>query len=339
MWRYVGSRASIEGDAPPAVRGGLAAPADKQSPLPWRRVAGQAALIWLATRAAYAAFTLFAVTFSSGSRQLGVVTVTPTALLHAWQHWDAHWYLRIAALGYYNIHPAAFCPLYPALIHVGSLVVGANHALAVAMLIGNLGTLGAFIAVALLAVHETGDDEGAWRTLRLLIAFPLAFFLFAPYTAGIFLGLAAATLLCIRRGSWRWAALWAFLAGLTRPTSVALVLPMAWEYGRQHGWWTRAWWHGAGYRALQGWRALAEVAAVVGAVPAAFTLYALYCWAQLGHPLALLNSQREYWGHRTVFPGQAILIAAQRILAAPFPSDLQTSLLVNFVPLVAFIVI
>ena len=59
-----------------------------------------------------------------------------------------------------------------------------------ALLVANLGTLGAFIGVALLAVNESGTADSAWRTLRVFIAYPLALFLTAAYTEGIFVAFA-----------------------------------------------------------------------------------------------------------------------------------------------------
>jgi hypothetical protein len=68
---------------------------------------------------------------------------------------------------------------------------------------------------------------------------------------------------------------------------------MAWEYGRQHGWWTR------------GWRANVHVADLpgallaVGAVPAGFAIYATFLWSRFGDPLLFLHTQLTYWHHQT----------------------------------------
>lgn len=299
-----------------------------------RAIALQAALIWLATRLAYVVFTYYAVLFSSGSRTLMLVPAPPRVLLHAWQHWDAHWYLRIASLGYFSPEPTAFFPLYPALIHVATGVVGQNHALAAAMLIANLGTLGAFVAVALLAANELGT-HAAFPTLRLVVAYPLAFFLFAPYTEGLFIAFVAGALYAARRGSWRWAALWALLAALTRPTGLALLLPLDWEYGRQRDWWrvVRA---GAGrWRSLLAPRALGETALVLGAVPVGVGLYALYLWRRFGTPLMFLQAEKDFWGHTRMPPWQTYWIALGDFLRTPAWTDKQAMLLFTLVPVTA----
>ena len=69
------------------------------------------------------------------------------------------------------------------------------------------------------------------RTLRLVAAYPMAFFLAAAYTEGIFLAFAIFCLYFLRRGFWYGAAICAFCATLTRFTGIVLLLPMIWEYG------------------------------------------------------------------------------------------------------------
>jgi hypothetical protein len=202
----------------------------------WRRVAKQATAMWLATRVAYALFTYFVVMFQHAGPAAEFAPFGPHALLASWNHWDGLWYIHIAQAGYWNEQPTAFFPLYPILIKVTTLIFG-QHWLFAAMLVSNLGSLLAFIGIGLLAAHEDHSEAAAVRAIRVTIAYPLAFFLVAPYTEGLFLGFAALSLYTARRGLWRWAALWAFLAGLTRPTGIVLLPALAWELGRQRGWW------------------------------------------------------------------------------------------------------
>lgn len=305
-----------------------------EDPTAKRTIVAQAALIWVVSRLAYIIFTYYAVLFSSGSRTLTLSPAPPNALLTAWLHWDAHWYLRIAQLGYYSPQPSAFFPLYPALIHALTAVVGENHQLAAAMVIANIGTLGAFIAVALFAAHELGTRL-AFPTLRLLIAYPLAFFLFAPYTEGMFIGFVAGALYCARRGSWRWAALWALFAALTRPTGLALVLPLAWEYGRQHDWWRIVRTRDRSWRSLVAPRALGETVLALGAVPAGVGIYALYLWRLFGTPLMFLNAEKDFWGHTRMPPWQAYWLALTNFMHTPAWTDKQAMLLITLVPVTA----
>lgn len=304
------------------------------SGLPKRSIVVQATLVWLATRIAYGIFTYYAMLFSSGSRTLTLQPAPPHVLLAAWLRWDAHWYLRIAQSGYARPQTAAFFPLYPILIHGLTLAVGTQHALAAAMVLANLGTLGAFIGIALLAAQELGV-RAAVPTVRLVLAYPFAFFLFAPYTEGMFIAFVAGALYCARRGSWRWAALWAFLAALTRPTGLALLLPLVWEYGRQHAWWRSLRAHARSWRALVTPRALGDTALALGAVPAAVSLYALYCWRQFGDPLMFLQAEQHFWGHTSMPPWQAYGLALANFVGTPAWTEKQAILLLTLAPVTA----
>ena len=312
--------------------------------IPWRAVVAQALGMWLATRVAFALFTYFAVTyFAELFSPVGqYAAFSPRALLHAWQQWDASWYLNIAQHGYWEIQATGFFPLYPMLIRVATFVLGDTHSLTAALLVANLGTLGAFVALGLLAAGEDGSETSAWRAIRVAAAYPLAFFLAAPYTEGLFLAFAAGSLFCARRGAWLWAALWAFLAGLTRPTSIVLILPLLWEFGRQHDWWRMAsseWWRQGHWRAplrLLEASAVTEAAAVMGAVPLAIGLFALYCWQRFGDPLIFLRAQRIYWSHMLMPPWQGLSLALGHYFAAPAWTYLQSWLLVDLAPLAIF---
>jgi hypothetical protein len=158
-------------------------------------------------------------------------------------------------------------------VHLAILAIGQQHALVAALIVANLGTLGAFIAVGLLAAGKRGNEPAAWRTLRVFIAYPLTFFLTAAYTEGTFFAFAIGTLFAARRGRWGWAALLAFLASLTRPTGAALLLPLLYEYGRQHEWWRREHWHPCQWLPLMRGVARIEAVTVIGAVPLAFGIY------------------------------------------------------------------
>ena len=294
----------------------------------------QASLVWLATRVAYCIYTYFAMLYSSGNRTLSLTPMPPNALLHAWQHWDAHWYLRIALRGYFSPEPTAFFPLYPALISGLTHIVGPTHELAAAMLISNLGALGAFIAMALLAAHEMGE-RAAFPMLRIFIAFPLAFFTFAAYTEGLFIAFAAASLYCMRRGSWRWASFWAFLAALTRPTGLVLILPLAWEYARQHDWWRILRARDGSWRSLVAPRALGETAMVIGAVPFGIGLYALYLWHLFGSPTVFLSAEKLYWAHVPMAPWDALFIQLKNFYHVPAFTSYQALLLIDLVPVLA----
>ena len=172
----------------------------------------------------------------------------PGLLLQQWERLDTNWYVNISRYGYWTPTaatfardggqmPTAFFPLYPVLIKVTSQLLGDTQRTFSALLVANLGTLLAFVGMAFFAANEDGIASGT-RTLRLAVAYPLAFFLAAGYTDGLFFGLAVFALFFARRGWWYPAALCAFVAALTRITALALILPLGWEYARQQGWWS-----------------------------------------------------------------------------------------------------
>jgi hypothetical protein len=304
----------------------------------------QAAGMWAASRVVLVVFTYFAVlfSFSAHGAQTHLSASAPhpaftlDALLQTWNRWDAQRYAQIAAHGYDTVANTAFFPLFPLLVALVSFALGNSHQLVAALLVANLSALAAFIAVGLLAAGEDGIDA-AGRTIRVLAAYPLAFFLATVYADGLFLALATFSLFCARRGMWYRAALCAFLAALTRPTGAVLVLPLLWEFGRQQGWWRRERWQGGRWRQsldeLSQPGTLARVAALAGAVPLGVGVYAAYLWTRFGHPLIFLYVQGWFW-HRVDKPlWWSLPHAAAAFLATPAGTYDQARLLVDLAPL------
>ncbi|MEO7003581.1 MAG: hypothetical protein ABI068_17270 [Ktedonobacterales bacterium] len=320
----------------------LAAPdaASALQPLPIKRIAVQATGIWLVTRIAFMLITMLARAFGlvhaptalsifSGNPNYAPLVLPLLAghpLLASWVHYDASWYLLIATHGYdtFTTDSTGFFPMYPLQIHLLTLLFGQQSALPIAMALSNLAALAAFIGLGLLAAHEgSGVAAGAAsgvasstehaattsaRLIRVVAAYPFAFFLVAPYTEGFFLvapytegfflACVVFSFLCARRGWWRWAAVCAILAGLTRPTAFALVPALAWEYGRQHGVWQRASWRRGAWRSLRWLRSLSGGVAVAAAAPAGLGCYLLYLQLLYGNPLTPFTAQMRYHGHR-----------------------------------------
>lgn len=306
--------------------------------LPWRGVILQAAGMWLATRIAFALVTYFTLTFAP---QAHAHPSSPQAMLLAWQRKDVFWYLHIAQYGYWLPSPAtfvrdggqmptAFFPLYPMLIRAATFLLGGGNWLAAAMLVSNLSMLGAFIGLGLLAAHEDGTPAAPLAML-VAAANPLAFFATAAYTEGLFFACAALGLFFARRGAWRWAALCGFLAGLTRFTGVVMILPLLWEYARQHGW------HKAGARAVaRRWRELLEAGVVAGAAGLAILCYAAYLWARFGDPLSFVHAAQQNWGHLNTPPWVSLPRAATIFATTPLWSFWQARLLFDFAPILIF---
>ncbi|MFD5623533.1 hypothetical protein [Streptomyces yangpuensis] len=139
--------------------------------------------------------------------------------------WDSVWYLAIARHGYgrTQIWPVtglvqsdyAFFPLYPALVRLagggewGGLLVSWTAA-----------------AVAAVGVYRVGELVAGRRVALLLVALwaavPHAVVLTLAYTEPLLVALAAWSLYALLRERWLLAASLALVAGLTRPTGIAV---------------------------------------------------------------------------------------------------------------------
>lgn len=167
-------------------------------------------------------------------RLLGVLVVAKWA--HLKNHglwttlatsWDSDWYLGIAAQGYddalgtaYNSNNLAFFPLYPVLV---KSVAGVTP--------GSRATIGLLVAVGcsllavwgVFAVGERLYGRRAGTVLALLWgSLPVALVQWMGYTESLFTALAAWSLYAVLTGRWLWAGALAALAGLTRPTGIAV---------------------------------------------------------------------------------------------------------------------
>jgi hypothetical protein len=221
---------------------------------------------------------------------------SPARLLQRWAEWDAGWYISIATHGYATRAAAGFLPLYPILISLTMHLPGLTP-VAAAVLVANVASFGAMAVLGVLAAAEVGHTRIVLRTLGTLAAYPLAYFLVAPFSEGLFLLTIVFALLAARQGWWGWAALGAFLAGLTRPTGVALIVPLLWEYGRQHGWWEVVRRRGRGWRDALRPQELVLGGLVVTAVPLALLCVVVYDWRVLGDPLLYVHVQATDWHH------------------------------------------
>src|SRR5487761_2765623 len=201
-----------------------------QRPLPWRAIIRQAASLWLATRLAYAVLTLY-VPLATGTELPSHTPISAVSLIHLWANWDGAIYLHIAQVGYYSPTISSFFPLYPAAIRLVATLIG-PHWVVSGLIISNLSALLACIGIASLAaqIAPAGEEARVARiAVTLFLAYPLAFFLVATYSDGLFAGLAALTLFFALRRRWGWVALFSALAALARPIAPALLLPLAWE--------------------------------------------------------------------------------------------------------------
>jgi hypothetical protein len=141
--------------------------------------------------------------------------------------WDADWYLGIAEHGYahelgtaYNTNNLAFFPLYPALVKAVAVLTPGSRAstgLGIAVVASLLAAWGIFAVGDLLY----GRRAGVLLT-ALWAAFPVGAVQWMGYTESLFTACAAWSLYAVLTGRWLWAGGLAALAGLTRPTGIAV---------------------------------------------------------------------------------------------------------------------
>lgn len=262
---------------------------ERRGGLPWKSLVAQAAGMWLASRIGLIVFTYFSVMLSSPPPN-------GSGMVAAWYRWDAMRYTAIATHGYVTPTDAAFFPLYPALVALGSIVV--PRPVLVGMFVSNLATLVAFVGLAFLAWDETGEDGAARGSLLVLAAWPTAFFLAAAYTEGLFLAAVVWCLWSMRRGYWYRAAACALLASLTRSTSVILLAPLAYEFVRQHGGARNLWRRVVAFNVSR--REVLPFLAILFAVPVGIGAYSLFCGLRYGDPLIWIHIQSAW--HRASLP-------------------------------------
>ncbi|MFF7075999.1 hypothetical protein [Streptomyces lavendulae] len=214
--------------------------------------------------------------------------------------WDSVWYLGIAAHGYGRTQmwasgsvqsDYAFFPLYPALVRLagGTALAG----LAVSW------TAAAVAAVGVYRVGERllGTPRGGVLLVGLWAALPHSVVLTLGYTEALLAALAAWALDCLLRGRWAGAAALAVLAGLTRPTGIAVAAAVTAAAVRE--------------LAVRNRRAPAVWAAGLLA-PAGWAAYVLAVGVRRHDPFGYFTVQRQ-WGSRFDF-GAGALGSVEKVL-------------------------
>ncbi|MFF7469726.1 hypothetical protein [Streptomyces sp. NPDC008092] len=141
--------------------------------------------------------------------------------------WDSRWYLGIADHGYahvlgtaYDHNNLAFFPLYPLLVKAVAVLTPGTRAstgLALAWLASLFAAWGVFAVGDRLA----GRRVGVLLTV-LWAAYPVGLVQWMGYTESVFTAFAAWTLYAVLTERWLYAAAGSVLAGLTRPTGIAV---------------------------------------------------------------------------------------------------------------------
>ncbi|HEV2128905.1 MAG TPA: mannosyltransferase family protein [Thermomicrobiales bacterium] len=164
-------------------------------------------------------------------------------LVEPMRQWDGTWYRLVAVSGYEPMGSfpakAAFWPLYPWLMDLGSSLTGISPE-SVGYIISNVAFAGALVLLYHLVTFDF-DVPVARRTLWALALFPTAFFFNAVYTESLFLLFTVATLLAARARNWWLAGILGLLAALTRSAGVMLLAPMGILFLQQYGSNIRRW--------------------------------------------------------------------------------------------------
>jgi len=196
-------------------------------------------------------------------------------LVEPLRNWDGTWYATVANEGYNTTHTAnaAFWPLYPWLMRLGSDLTGWS-AETIGYLVSNITFFFALWFLYRLVTLDF-DPRVAQRTLWGIALFPTAFFFTAVYTESLFLLLVVASLYYARRGEWLVAGIVGLLAALTRSAGVMLLAPFGILFLQQYGW------------AIRNWFPRAFAAALPALGPVIF-----------GWHLAMKNPAGHDWGSR-----------------------------------------
>ncbi|SHI06184.1 glycosyltransferase family 39 protein [Streptomyces sp. 3214.6] len=255
--------------------------------------------------------------------------------------WDGWWYLQVAEKGYdpkplQRLDPGglftvkqdsvAFFPLYPGLIRGVSEITGLGlygSGILVSVLASFLAAAGIYAVVSTLAGVRAGTiAAGLWAVA------PGAGVEWAVYSESVFVAIAAWCCYCVMKGRWVAAGLLAFLAGLNRPTSAALIGAVGLaaivtlarrESRREHG--------------------IAGPVYAMIAAPLGLLTYIAWVGLSMGDLTAYFTLQREGWAHYFDFGAYTLdvlrntavgrhdylfaftvpdLLAVQLVLALPF---------------------
>ncbi|GHI88793.1 glycosyltransferase family 39 protein [Streptomyces xanthophaeus] len=281
------------------------------------RPPGSALRPHLRTAASGAPAAVIALGVFTAVRGIGIVVVAagswwagrdPVRVLG--RSWDSSWYLGIAADGYgrtvMSAEPltgtgpvqsdAAFFPLYPLLIRLVTTLLPGGPVPA-ALLVAWLSAAAAAVGVYLIGERLCGPRAGV-LLVGLWAALPHSVVLTLAYTEALLTALAAWALYALVRGRWLWAAGLAVLAGLTRPTGIAVAAAVC----------------ATALHALLVRRdRTPAVWAAALLAPAGWAAYVLAVGVPMRDPLGGYFTVQERWGSRFDF-GAGALRTAERVL-------------------------
>lgn len=273
--------------------------------IPWVR---ETLALFLISRAGFVLVTYFGYVLIQAPKYTNV-SVGVSNVLFSWDRWDALRYLSIATHGYSSAPLTAFFPLYPLLIAGATAPFGGQGAYAAGFLLSNLAFLGALLLLRALVAAQWGPGVAS-RAIVYLTVFPTALYTFAPYNESLYLLFSVGCFLALHRRRWALAGALGALAVLTRAAGILLLIPFAylwWQTRRARGRPpdapTTRMDQPHGVSPETGARRLDLAWALL--MPAALALYAAYCAARFGDPLAFAHAQ-AHWNRILAWPWQSL---------------------------------
>jgi hypothetical protein len=324
-------------------------PASRRPPGPGRRTGRAGHLGCALRRAAPALLGYLAV------RLIGLLVLAHWA--HRQHHgvwpvladsWDSRWYLRIAGHGYAEAlgnrtdsGSLAFFPLYPFLVKaVAAVVPGSRASVALVLAAG-------FSLIAAWGIFAVGDRLHGRQTGTVLAVLwgtlPVASVQWMSYTESLFTALAAWALYAALGERWLWAGGCAALAGLTRPTGIAVAAavvvaatPAVWRT-RDRGALTGALLAPLGWLAYVGW-----VGRQVGRWDGYFAVQRLWRndWDGGAHTIRVLRQLLAYQAEPQLFlVVVSLVLIASAVLYLLCLADRQPPVLLAFTGVLLLIVL
>ena len=221
---------------------------------------------------------------------------------------DSLHYIDIAKNWYVNTGDAAnfivFFPLYPILIRL--FTVDFNYVNLSALAVSNVCSIIALIYIYKLTKLDFGSEVAA-KAVVFMSIFPIAYFLAAPYTEGLFFALIISSLYYARKQKWPLAGVLGFLAALTRLGGLLMLPILLVEYLHQTGWKPK--------------RILNPNLLWIGLTLAGFLVYLNINNQVTGSPFTFMEIERVHW-YNTLDPVAGFINALNWASNGIFPQNL-----------------
>jgi 4-amino-4-deoxy-L-arabinose transferase-like glycosyltransferase len=217
------------------------------------------------------------------------------------------------------------------LVRFFSFFLFGNYLLA-AFIVSTLAVPATFILLYELVQHDFGNPT-ALRTVIYLAAFPTSFYLAAYYSEGLFLALTLGAFLAARRyHNWWLVGLLLALATITRNMGILLVIPLGWEWWRQHRAGLVELSPAGKWRFKLDWPKLQPQAtlALAGFPVLFYGGWLTFNAVALGNPFTFVSAvSQPPWYRRTVWPWETVGMTIGLISRPPLPPDQEDHTLLN----------